>query len=96
MSFYNRRNALVGYLTLQAASRYLKRRRRKQRIGSGLRIAAFVALGLVSAGILAAIAAGYMKRRQQETEPIEEIAEEVGADVAAEAEAALAEPIAAT
>jgi hypothetical protein len=96
MSFYNRRNALVGYLTLRVTSQYLKRRRRRQQFGTGLRIAGFVALALVSAGMLAAIAVAFKKRRQEDAERIEEIAEEVGADVAAEAEAAMPEPIAVT
>jgi hypothetical protein len=62
MSFYNRRNAAVGYLTIKALQREIDRRRRPRR--SGLRVAAYVGLGLVSAGILAAALAIALKRRQ--------------------------------
>jgi hypothetical protein len=95
MGYYNRKNALVGYLMLAKARRHLKGRRRRQRLRSGFKIAAFVALGIVSVGILAGLAAALMKRRHQETEEVEEIADEVE-DFAAEAEAAMSEPIPAT
>ena len=57
MTVFNRRNALVGFLTLQA----LKQKRRRRRSGMK-KIVLFVSLGLVSAGILAAIA-GILYRR---------------------------------
>ena len=68
MSFYNRRNAAVGYLTLKAMQRAIENKRRKRR--SGMKVAAYVGLGLVSAGILAAVLAIALKRRQGEVEEI--------------------------
>jgi hypothetical protein len=64
MSFYNRRNAAVGYLTIKALQREVDKRRGRRR--SGLKVAAYVGLGLVSAGILAAALAVALKRRQSE------------------------------
>ena len=64
MSFYNRRNAAVGYLTLKAIQRSIDKKRRKRR--SGMKVAAYVGLGLVSADILAAALAIALKRRQGE------------------------------
>jgi len=64
MSFYNRRNAAVGYLTLKAMQRAIENKRRKRR--SGMKVAAYVGLGLVSAGILAAALAIALRRRQGE------------------------------
>jgi hypothetical protein len=66
MSFYNRRNAAVGYLTLKALQRSIENKRRKRR--SGMKVAAYVGLGLVSAGILAAALAIALKRRQGDAE----------------------------
>ena len=66
MSFYNRRNAAVGYLTLKAVQRAIENKRRKRR--SGMKVAAYVGLGLVSAGILAAVLAIALKRRQEAEE----------------------------
>ena len=66
MSFYNRRNAAVGYLTLKALQRSIENKRRKRR--SGMKVAAYVGLGLVSAGILAAALAIVLKRRQGDAE----------------------------
>ena len=65
MSFYNRRNAAVGYLTLKALQRSIDKRRKRR---SGMRVAAYVGLGLVSAGILAAALAIVLKRRQGDAE----------------------------
>ena len=61
MNVFTKKNALVGFLTLKALSRSLERRRSRRR--SGLRIAGFVALGLVSVGILAGVAAVMLRRR---------------------------------
>ena len=61
MSIYNRRNAAVGYLTLKAVQRAIDKKRRPRR--SGLRVAAYVGLGLVSAGILAGVLAIALRRR---------------------------------
>jgi hypothetical protein len=66
MSFYTRRNAAVGYLTIKALQRELDKRRRPRR-RSGLKVAAYVGLGLVSAGILAAALAVALRRRQGES-----------------------------
>ena len=66
MSFYNRRNAAVGYLTIKALQREIDKRRRKRR--SGMKVAAYVGLGLVSAGILAAALAIALRRRQGDAE----------------------------
>jgi hypothetical protein len=65
MSFYNRRNAAVGYLAIKALQREIDKRRRPRR--SGFKVAAYVGLGLVSAGILAALLAIALKRRQGES-----------------------------
>jgi hypothetical protein len=85
MSFYNRRNAAVGYLTIKALQREVARRRRPRR--SGMKVAAYVGLGLVSAGILAAVLAIALKRRQgdaaEETPVFESDAEIVGEYVTA-------------
>ena len=70
MSFYNRRNAAVGYLTVKALQRSIENKRRKRR--SGMKVAAFVGLGLVSAGILAAALAIALKRRQGDSEDVSE------------------------
>ena len=68
MSFYNRRNAAVGYLTLKAMQRAIDKKRRKRR--SGMKVAAYVGLGLVSAGILAAVLAIALRRRHGDTDEI--------------------------
>jgi hypothetical protein len=64
MSIYTRRNAAVGYLTLKAMQRAVGKKRRPRR--SGLKVAAYVGLGLVSAGILAGVLAIALRRRQGE------------------------------
>lgn len=61
MSIYNRRNAAVGYLTLRAVQRAVSKKRHRRR--SGLRVATYVGLGLVSAGILAGLLAIALRRR---------------------------------
>jgi DMSO reductase anchor subunit len=65
MSFYNRRNAAVGYFALKALQRQMDRRRKRR---SGMKVAAYVGLGLVSAGILAAALAIVLKRRHADAE----------------------------
>jgi len=62
MSIYNRRNAAVGYLTLKAMQRAIDKKRKRGR--SGLRVATYVGLGLVSAGILAGVLAIMLRRRK--------------------------------
>ena len=63
MKIYTRKNAAVGYLTLQAIQRSVRRKRKRR---SGLKVAAYVGLGLVSAGILAALLAIALRRRSGE------------------------------
>jgi hypothetical protein len=92
MNVFNRRNALIGFMTLKA----LERRRRRQRAGRGLKIALFVVLAIVSVGILAGMAAAFLRRRGDVEEFLDEadaVAEEAAEDVAAELDAAAAEPI---
>ncbi len=67
VTIFNRRNALVGYVVMEALHR-----RRWQRRRHALKIAAFVALGIVSAGILAALLAVALRRNgNPETEDVE-------------------------
>ena len=92
MNVFTKRNALVGFLTLKA----IERRRRRQRAGRGLKIALFVVLAIVSVGVLAGIAAAFLRQRGDVEELLEEAdaaAEEAAEDVAAELDAASAEPI---
>ena len=69
MSIFNKRNAAVGYITLKAASR--ARERRRSRRGSG-KLALYIALGLISVGILAGVAAVAMRRHGGTAEGPEE------------------------
>jgi len=106
MTVYNRRNALVGYMTLKAASRALERRRRRQRFGRNLKVALFVTLAIVSAGVLAAVAAAFLKAKKAEPQHLEGYAAAADAEedadrgvagaASAEAGTAIAEPIPAT
>jgi hypothetical protein len=66
MKIFTRKNALVGYLVLNSRKGAMRRRRR-----SGLKVAAYVGLGLVSAGILAAVLAIAVRRRALEAAGIE-------------------------
>ena len=61
MSINKRRNAAVGYVTIKALQRAMSDKRRKRR--SGFKVAAYVGLGLVSAGILAAALAIALRRK---------------------------------
>ena len=61
MSIYNRRNAAVGYLTLKAMQRAVDKKRKRGR--RGIRIAAYIGLGLVSAGVLAGVLAIALRHR---------------------------------
>ena len=78
MKIYTRRNAAVGYLALKAIQRSRDRKRKRR---SGLKVAAYVGLGLVSAGILAAVLAVALKRRSSE---IKEVALESDAEIVGE------------
>ena len=55
MSIFTKRNAVIGYLTLKA----LKHRRKRR---SGAKLGLYIALGLVSFGILAGVAAVVVRR----------------------------------
>ena len=81
MKIYTRRNAAIGYLTLKAIQRGRTKRTRR----SGLKVATYVGLGLVSAGILAAALASALKRRSGDSEEsvLESDAEIVGEYVTA-------------
>jgi hypothetical protein len=68
MKIYTRRNAAVGYVTLKAIQRSIDRKRKRR---SGLRIVAYICLGLVSAGILAAVLAVAVRRRTLEAAGID-------------------------
>jgi hypothetical protein len=70
MKIYTRKNALVGYLVLNARKRAIEKRMRRRR-RSGLKVAAYVGLGLVSAGILAAALAVAVRRRTLEAAGID-------------------------
>ena len=63
MSIFNKRNALVGFATLEALK--LRRRSRKRKAS---KIALYAGLGLVSAGILAAVVAVLLRRRNGDEE----------------------------
>ena len=82
MKALSNKNAIVGYMTLKLASRYMRRRRKRDRGGS--RIAFYVALGIVSAGLLAGLVYFW---RQQAT-AVEDVAGEpagIGEDALEEA-----------
>jgi hypothetical protein len=66
VSIFTKRNALVGYLALQALQR-----RKWQRRRHALKIVSFVALGIVSAGILAGVLAVAMRRQREGAPEIE-------------------------
>jgi hypothetical protein len=65
VTIFNRRNALVGFVTLKAAKRKIAKRRRKR---SAAKVALFGSLGLVSVGVLAAVIAVLYRRHSDGTE----------------------------
>ena len=67
MNIFTKRNAIVGYLVLTAFQR--KRWDRRLRI---LKLAAFVALALVSAGILAGLLAVAIRRQRADGGALDE------------------------
>jgi hypothetical protein len=92
MSIFNKRNALVGYATLEA----LKYRRKKRKVP---RIALYLGLGLVSAGILAALVAVLLHKRRNGNEAQELQGYAVGEEAQSESvqeDTASSEPIPAT
>jgi Tfp pilus assembly protein PilN len=99
VAIFTKRNALVGYLTLKSYSRARRRWGRKER-RSTWKLATYLVLGLVSVGILAALAA-ILLRRQGETPLADEAGEaleeaESGVDPAADGPVVSTEPIQAT
>jgi hypothetical protein len=95
VTIFNKRNAAVGYLTLKALDRRHRRR-------NGLRLGLFVALGLISFGILAAVAAVHLRRRRgsaellDESEPAAEQDDDAENEIVGEYMTAAPEPIPAT
>ncbi|MBA3376255.1 MAG: hypothetical protein H0U00_10670 [Actinobacteria bacterium] len=86
MSVINRRNAVLGYATLKV----LERRRKRKR--NAPKIALYLVLGLVSAGILAALVAVLVRRHRSDAEEqkvdtdVDEETEVVAEEVAASPE----------
>jgi len=70
VSIFNKRNAAVGYIALKA----LRARRRRKR--GGHKLALYLGLGIVSFGVLAALAAVMLRRQHGEHEHLEGYAEE--------------------
>jgi hypothetical protein len=106
MTVINRRNAVVGFATLKAASHMLERRRRRRSAArSRFKVALFVTLAIVSVGILAGVAAAFLKAKKSGPRHLEgyaaaedaaEAGETAEAEAAPEPEAAVVEPIPAT
>ena len=86
---FNKRNALVGYVTLQR----LKRRRKRK---NASKIVLLVALGLVSAGILAGVGAVLYRRHGSEVEVEIDIRDDSEEEIVGEYVTAGPEPIPAT
>jgi hypothetical protein len=70
VTIFNKRNALIGYVTVKAISRKRRRIMPGGRKRNGWKVPVFVGLGIVSAGVLAVLLA-LMLRRQREPEHIE-------------------------
>lgn len=92
-----RRNAVVGYVALKAASRALERRRRRRQLEwNAWKLVLVLVLGLVSLGVLAGLGAVVLRRQRNARAQDEAVAEE-GAEEAASAVAeATPEPMPAT
>ncbi|CAN5277427.1 hypothetical protein BH20ACT13_BH20ACT13_17860 [soil metagenome] len=86
MSVINRRNAVFGYAVLKVLER-----RRKQRRRSTAKIALYIGLGLVSAGILAGLMAVLVRRHRGDTEGDVSAVED--GEVVSEQAATAAEPL---
>jgi hypothetical protein len=95
MSVFTRRNAIVGFVALKAASRALERRRGRER-RSAIRRGLALGLGIVSVGVLAGLAAVYLRKRGGEPKHIEGYAEVEEEEEPAPSEQEAAEPIPAT
>jgi len=70
VSIFNRKNALVGFLTLQAVSRKRRGLSLAGRKRSSWKRPVLLALGIVSVGVFAVLVA-VMLRRQREPEHLE-------------------------
>ena len=66
MKIYTRKYALVGYLVLESKKRAIQKKVRRRR-RSGLKVAAYVGLGLISAGVLAGVLAIALRHRSGDT-----------------------------
>jgi len=95
VNVFNKRNALVGFLTHKAASRALERRRRKRK---GLKLVVLLVLGLVSLGVLAGLAAVILRRQHGESRRLEGYVDgrEAEDEIVGEYVTATPEPIPAT
>jgi len=70
VSIFNKKNALVGFLTLQAVSRKRRGLSLAGRKRSSWKLPVLLALGIVSVGVFAVLVA-VMLRRQREPEHLE-------------------------
>jgi len=70
VKIFTKRNALVGYMVLKAGSRARRRTLRRTRKLSAWKLVTLVVLGIVSVGVLAALAA-VMLRRQRDAQHLE-------------------------
>lgn len=97
MDVFTKRNAVVGYATLRAASHYVERRRKarararakaeaQEKLRSSWKPALYVGLGLVSFGILAGLAYARRKSSARATQVVEEATDAMAAEVGAVAE----------
>jgi hypothetical protein len=97
VAIFTKRNALVGYITLK------RLKRRRQQKSRALKLVAFVMLAVISAGILAAVAAAVIRRQKdaqngrQEAQHLEgyavaDDAAEVGSSDSVEFDVELPEP----
>ena len=87
VTIFNKRNALLGFITWKALQQ-----RRKQKQRHTLKIAAFVALGVVSAGVLAAILAVALRRNGSAEAELDAEVEEFTDELEAELDGAVPEP----
>ena len=89
MNVFTKRNALVGFVTLKALERRLKRRKRRSRA----RRAAAVGIGVVSLGALAGLAVLLLRRQHTDEQGATVESDD---DIVGEVVTAPAEPIPAT
>jgi hypothetical protein len=87
MNIFTKRNAVIGYLAVQAIQR-----RKWQRRQHAFKIVTLIALGIVSAGILAAVAAVVVRRQREGAPELEEAIEDAVAWSSSELDAEFHEP----